>query len=78
MLIAFQLFLGMISGKSVACNAVLGILIFLLLSYLKENSKSERMAENIYEFTVVDIDGSDVPLSNYRGKVCLVVNVASK
>ncbi|MFO0837248.1 MAG: glutathione peroxidase [Phycisphaerae bacterium] len=30
------------------------------------------------EFTVKDIDGKDVPLSRYKGKVVLIVNVASK
>ena len=31
-----------------------------------------------YEFTVKDIDGKDVDLSRYKGKVVLVVNVASQ
>ena len=31
-----------------------------------------------YSFTMKDIDGKDMPLSAYKGKVCLVVNVASK
>ncbi|KAK4486366.1 hypothetical protein RD792_009039 [Penstemon davidsonii] len=34
--------------------------------------------KSIYEFTVKDIRGNDVPLSNYEGKVLLIVNVASK
>lgn len=34
--------------------------------------------KNIYDFTMQDIDGNDVKLSNYKGKVLLVVNVASK
>jgi glutathione peroxidase len=32
----------------------------------------------IYDFTVADIEGEDVPLERFRGKVLLVVNVASK
>jgi glutathione peroxidase-family protein len=32
----------------------------------------------VLDFTVKDIDGKDVDLSVYRGKVLLVVNVASK
>ncbi len=32
----------------------------------------------IYQFVAKDIIGYDVPLSNYRGKVLLVVNIASK
>lgn len=31
-----------------------------------------------YDFKMKDIDGKDVPLSEYKGKVVLVVNVASK
>ena len=31
----------------------------------------------LYEFSVKDIDGSDVDLSSYKGKVILIVNVAS-
>jgi glutathione peroxidase len=34
-------------------------------------------ASSIYEFTLNSIDGTPAPLSAYRGKVLLVVNVAS-
>jgi len=37
-----------------------------------------KNAKSIYEFDVKDIDGNDVSLDKYKGKVCLVVNVASK
>ena len=33
---------------------------------------------NIYEFTMRDIDGKNASLSAYKGKVMLIVNVASK
>lgn len=33
---------------------------------------------SFYDFTVKNIDGSDVSLSAYRDHVCLVVNVASR
>ncbi|MFO7534452.1 MAG: glutathione peroxidase [Kiritimatiellia bacterium] len=33
---------------------------------------------NIHSFTMKNIDGQDVSLSEYKGKVMLVVNVASK
>jgi glutathione peroxidase len=33
---------------------------------------------NIYGFKMKNIDGKDIPLAKYRGKVLLVVNVASK
>lgn len=34
--------------------------------------------KTIYDYTVKDIDGKDVPLSTFKGKVLLIVNVASK
>ena len=33
---------------------------------------------SIYDFCAKDIDGKDVPLSTYKGKAMLLVNVASK
>jgi glutathione peroxidase len=33
--------------------------------------------KNVYDFTMKDIDGKDVSLSQYKGKVLLIVNVAS-
>ena len=33
---------------------------------------------NVYEFSAKSIDGKDVPLSEYRDKVLLIVNVASR
>lgn len=32
---------------------------------------------SIYDFTVKDSKGNDVPLSNYKGKVLLIVNTAT-
>jgi len=34
-------------------------------------------ASSVYEFTMNSIDGQPLPLSNYKGKVLLIVNVAS-
>jgi glutathione peroxidase len=33
---------------------------------------------SVYDFTMRSIDGPEIPLSEYRGKVLLVVNVASR
>ena len=41
-------------------------------------AKSAASSKSAHEFTVKDIDGKDVKLSKYAGKVCLVVNVASE
>lgn len=36
------------------------------------------MAKSVFDFSVKDIDGNDVNLSQYKGKFLLIVNVASK
>lgn len=36
------------------------------------------MAKSVFEFTVKDINGKDVSLSEYKGKFLLIVNVASQ
>jgi glutathione peroxidase len=42
-------------------------------------NESVKMAEkSVLEFTMKNIDGKDVKLDEYRGKVLLIVNVASK
>ena len=33
---------------------------------------------SIYDFTVKDISGNDVSLANYKGKVLIIANTASK
>lgn len=35
-------------------------------------------AKSIFDFSAVDIDGAPTALSKYKGKVTIVVNVASK
>jgi len=39
---------------------------------------SDGKPDTVYDFTVDDIDGTPQALSNYAGKVILIVNVASK
>ena len=38
----------------------------------------EKPSDSVLGFTMKNIDGVDVPLSKYRGKVLLIVNVASE
>jgi len=45
------------------------------VKFKEENIKTE--GNTIFDFSANDIDGNLVPLSNYAGNVCLVVNVAS-
>ncbi|KAJ8615816.1 hypothetical protein MRB53_035188 [Persea americana] len=42
------------------------------------DNMAEETPKSIYEFTVKDTRGNDVNLSTYKGKVLLIVNVASK
>ncbi|XP_053620370.1 juvenile hormone epoxide hydrolase-like [Plodia interpunctella] len=43
-----------------------------------ETQGNPDTAESIYEFIVRDLQGNDVKLDKYRGKVVLIVNVASQ
>jgi glutathione peroxidase len=49
-------------------------------SFAKESKsvKGSKMVNNIDDITVKDMNGKDVKLSHYKGKVLLIVNVASK
>jgi len=38
---------------------------------------SWKDAKSIYEFVADDIDGNSVNLTNYKGHVCIIVNVAT-
>lgn len=51
----------------------------------EENENSENPKESdwqnatsIYDFNAKDINGHEVPLSKYKGHVCIIVNVASR
>ena len=35
-------------------------------------------AASIHDFTLTSIDGKDLPLASYKGKVVLIVNTASQ
>ncbi|KAL5981514.1 putative phospholipid hydroperoxide glutathione peroxidase 6, mitochondrial [Asimina triloba] len=41
-------------------------------------SQSEKTTASVHDFTVKDAAGNDVNLSTYKGKVLLIVNVASQ
>ena len=58
--------------------AFVAILAVLLSSVLSAQGNAQSRATGIYAFTMKDIDGKDLPLENYRGKVLLIVNTASK
>lgn len=58
---------------------VLSIVFFLFLSKTDaaNKNKGNNMDKNIKQITVKDINGKSVNLADYKGKVLLIVNVAS-
>lgn len=52
------------------------ILLLFLLIFSSINAKENKMS--IYDFNVKTIDGQEISMSKYKGKVLLIVNVASK
>lgn len=64
---------------------LLFVIILVLFHSSAVNSATEQLINrgdnvkgNIFDLVVKDIDGKDVKLSDYKGKVLLIVNVASK
>lgn len=52
--------------------------IIAFISLLTAFALSGSTIKNIHDFTMMDIDGKEVPLSTFKGKLLLIVNVASK
>jgi glutathione peroxidase len=50
----------------------------VLAGAAQAQQKETPTMSGIYEFTMKRIDGTTAPLSDYKGKVLLIVNVASK
>lgn len=49
------------------------------LGFIMNDSPKEPVAaKSVYEFTMLDIDGKNVKLDAYNGKVVMIVNTASK
>jgi glutathione peroxidase len=48
------------------------------LSRAGDKMEAATVANSIYDFTLKDIDGKEAALAQYRGKVLLLVNVASR
>ncbi len=60
-----------ISRTGISRAYLIGMVVLLM-------SASLFAASSIYEFTLPSIDGKPLPLANFKGKVVLVVNVASR
>ena len=57
-----------LNSRSFACLLAVGLALAAPLS----------AASSVYDFTMASIDGVKTPLSTYKGKVILMVNVASR
>ena len=66
------------------CRFALAVMIFSIFSFLfKSNVIAQPTTQptngkTALDFVVKDIDGKDVNLADYKGKVVMIVNVASK
>lgn len=64
----------------------LGIIFILFIPVLvmsktiqdKKTLSGNEVKNNVYDFQVKDIEGKEIKLERYKGKVMLIVNVASK
>ena len=56
------------------------ILISMITFILFGKSKAQDVpvAESFYELSAISLQGKEVPMSDYKGKVVLIVNTASK
>ena len=64
---------------------VAALIIFIGLMIVQAKNRGTDMSQtkpltekSIYDFIMKDIDGQDIKMDQYRGKVLLIVNVASK
>jgi glutathione peroxidase len=69
--------IGMKGLKFFSTLTSLFLFIFSLIIFAKNDSGSKG-GDNVKDLVVKDMDGKEVKLSDYRGKVLLIVNVASK
>jgi glutathione peroxidase len=56
---------------------IFSLLILSSILTARQKEKTSVNANGIYSFTMKTIDGKDKPLVEYKGKVLLIVNVAS-
>lgn len=60
-------------------TAIFAILLLTTPALRTQNNvQQEESLGSIYDFNVTDIDGTEVSLEQFRGKVILIVNVASE
>ena len=73
-----MLALKIIGVLLVFCATVIGVAAYRYGFILNPSPTEPPKERSMYEFTMKDIDGNDVKLDAYKGKVAMIVNVASK
>ncbi len=66
------------SKLKISIIAVIAIASISILFVSNLSADENSTPESIYDFTMNDIDGNPVKLESFKGKVILIVNVASK
>lgn len=56
-------------------KGIISVLLFITVVLL---AFAQNKQKNLYDFTVIDIDGKKFDLSQFKGKKVMIVNVASK
>jgi len=44
----------------------------------KQKAEASKPPKTVYDYTLVDLDGKETPLSSFKGKLLLIVNLASQ
>src|SRR4051794_7386723 len=65
-------------NKSIAITCLLAVASLLLVGRAVATTGDDKPVPPVLNFTVKTIDGQDVNLSQYKGKVVMIVNVASR
>jgi glutathione peroxidase len=70
-------------NRILAISLVLMSFFVIAVSCNANNSSASNLAgstgaTSVYDFTMKDIDGKDISLSQYKGKIIVIVNTASK
>lgn len=57
-------------------RSILGVLLSLELALLSNGAPTAH--KTVYDYSLVALDGKEAPLATYKGKVLLIVNIASQ
>jgi glutathione peroxidase len=60
------------------CKVIISAVCLLSFATAQQKESAMEQQPKLYSFVMKTIDGNDKPLSEYNGKVLMIVNVASK